>query len=446
MAIRLGLHDAQSVINTISDISACWRRQKRSCEHNGKTCLKQYTVGCSQLYFKPSAGFPGLALEHPAWYAVGSFDGKVVTLNKEELLDQLNKESNESLSLCPFFDRDQIVQRIKNLPQQLDPKSKSSRWAVGYSFDSKKPVWVFPRNIRNLPFDVTLNKKSGPLNRSTNSITTWLNNQQGDNGSARSVAPEQKSNIPSARYSDVCGQDEAVEAVKDYADLPLKHPELFQKMGIRPGRGILLWGPPGNGKSLLARAVAGESDSHIEIISGPEILSKWVGESERALREAFQRAQRFAPSILLMDELDSIAPIRDSAGGGSMHSIVSQLLVLMDGIAERGRILIIATTNRPDRIDPAILRPGRIDRKIFVGPPERDGRKTLLSKLMSRMSLADDVDVDYLASATDGFSGAQIEHLVHQAGLMAIKESLSMGTIPTELMVCHKHFLSCFSN
>jgi len=239
----------------------------------------------------------------------------------------------------------------------------------------------------------------------------------------------------------VCGQDAAVEAVRDYAELPLKHPELFQRVGVRPGRGILLHGPPGNGKTLLARAVAGESDAHIEVIAGPEVLSKWVGEGERRLREVFERAARLAPSVVLMDELDAVAGSRDSSDSRHLRELVSQLLVLLDGLEARGRVLIIATTNRPQDIDPAILRPGRIDRRVCLGPPDRRGRAALFAKLLSRMPVADDISPDHLAGETRGLSGAQIEHVANEAGLLAVKEALTRQLPAEAIRVQPDHFL-----
>ncbi|MBI5788323.1 MAG: 26S protease regulatory subunit [Candidatus Schekmanbacteria bacterium] len=213
--------------------------------------------------------------------------------------------------------------------------------------------------------------------------------------------------------------------MRDYAELPLLHPELFQQVGVRPGRGILLYGPPGNGKTMLARAVAGESGAHIETICGPELLSKWLGESERMLREIFERAAQLSPSVIIMDEVDAIAGSRSQPDTHYLREVVSQLLVLMDGLSDRGRILIIATTNCPDYIDPAILRPGRIDRRVFMGAPDRIGRITLFKKLLSHMPIADDVQPETLADITTGLSGAEIEHLINEAGLLSIKEAIA---------------------
>ncbi len=237
-----------------------------------------------------------------------------------------------------------------------------------------------------------------------------------------------------------------MDMVRDYVELPLTHPEFFERVGIKPGRGILLWGPPGNAKTMLARAVAGESGAHIETINGPEVLSKWVGEASRILREIFDRAARLAPSVIIMDEIDAIAGSRDFGDSPHLRDVVSQLLVLMDGMTERGRILVIATTNCPDAIDPAILRPGRIERRIYMGPPNQKGRAVLFTKFLTRMPVAEDVQADKLAAITEEFSGAEIEHTTNEAGLLAVKEAIINQTSPEFIQVLEKHFLQSINN
>jgi len=441
----LAFHDVQGVLNAIADIASCWRQQRKQAGDGANPCRACFALGCQQLRFTASAGFPGIPRDHPPWYAVGSFDGKAVTLDRPALLAQLDSRLNESLVICPFFDREHATQRIHELPNSLDPAADPARWALGYAIDTRKPAWVFPKAARRLPYDVSLQPNEAPLSRRlAPSAHPAAMNAPGD-AFAPALAPGPQRSIPSVRYADVCGQEAAVEAVRDYAELPLKHPELFQRVGVRPGRGILLWGPPGNGKTLLARAVAGESAAHIEVISGPEVLSKWVGEGEQRLREVFQRAARLAPSVVLMDELDAIAGSRDAADARHLRELVSQLLVLLDGIEERGRVLVIGTTNRPEDIDPAILRPGRIDRKVCLGPPDARGRAALFSKLIARMPVANDVLADDLAARTPGLSGAQIEHVVNEAGLLAVKETLTQQLPTDAARVCPGHFLQAIA-
>ncbi|HUT34215.1 MAG TPA: AAA family ATPase [Planctomycetota bacterium] len=436
----LAFHDVQGVLNAIADVASCWRQQQKQATEGANPCRACFALGCQQLRFSASQGFPGIPRDHPAWYAVGSFDGKVVTLDKPALLAQLDTRLNESLVICPLFGREHTTQRIRELPDTLDPAADPARWVLGYAIDTRKPAWVFPKAARRLPYDVTFQPEAGSLfRRPTAAGPAVAQNGLGASVSS-ALAPVPHRSIPAARYADVCGQDAAVEAVRDYAELPLKHPELFQRVGVRPGRGILLWGPPGNGKTLLARAVAGESGAHIEVISGPEVLSKWVGEGEGRLRDVFQRAARLAPSVVLMDELDSIAGSRDYGDSRHLRELVSQLLVLLDGLEDRGRVLVIGTTNRPGDIDPAILRPGRIDRKVYLGPPNATGRAALFARLLARMPVGEDVRPEALAARTAGFTGAQVEHVVNEAGLGAVKEAIA-GQLPAEgVRVSLRHF------
>jgi hypothetical protein len=436
-------HDVQGVLNAIADVAACWRQQRKQATDGANPCRACFALGCRQLRFTASQGFPGIPRDHPAWYAVGAFDGKAVTLDKPALVAQLDTRLNESVAICPFFDREHTAQRIRELPDALDPAADPARWVLGYAVDTRRPAWVFPKAARRLPYDVSFQPEAGSLLRRPTAAGHGLaQNGQGASPST-SLVPGPQRSIPAARYADVCGQDAAVEAVRDYAELPLKHPELFQRVGVRPGRGILLWGPPGNGKTLLARAVAGESGAHIEVISGPEVLSKWVGEGEQRLRDVFQRAARLAPSVVLMDELDAIAGSRASDDARHLRELVSQLLVLLDGLEDRGRVLVIGTTNRPEDIDAAILRPGRVDRKVHLGPPNARGRAALFAKLLARMPVAEDVRPDALAARTAGFTGAQVEHVVNEAGLLAVKEVLTRAEpLPADAVAVRLgHFL-----
>jgi len=306
----LGINELYDLLGKLDTIVACWMMQKR----NQQPCRNSFALGCGKLSFEPSSGFPGLPQEHPAWYAVGTFEDSTVTIDKQNLIAQLSSYRNELPVLCPLYEEEKIRQRIEALPERLDPEKDSKHCVMGHSMETGKPAWVFPREHRYFPFGITTQTnhsvaQGGTPNNAASGISPKPNIGIGlriqFSGSETQTAPYR--NIPQTRYADVCGQDSAVEQVRDYAELPLKHAALFKQVGIKPGRGILLWGPPGNGKTLLARAVAGESGSHIETISGPELLSKWVGETERMLRETFQQAARFAPSVIIMDEVDAIA-------------------------------------------------------------------------------------------------------------------------------------------
>ena len=226
---------------------------------------------------------------------------------------------------------------------------------------------------------------------------------------------------PDVTYEDIGGLEGELEQVREMIELPMRHPELFKRLGIEPPKGVLLHGPPGTGKTLIAKAVANEIDAHFETISGPEIMSKYYGESEEQLREVFEEATENAPAIVFMDELDSIAPKRSEAGGDVERRVVAQLLSLMDGLDERGEVVVIGATNRLDAIDPALRRGGRFDREIEVGVPDRDGRKEILQVHTRQMPLAEGVDLDAYADSTHGFVGADLESLAKEAAMHALR-------------------------
>ena len=231
----------------------------------------------------------------------------------------------------------------------------------------------------------------------------------------------EKKGIAIVTYEDIGGLREEIQRIREMVELPLRHPELFQRLGIEPPRGVFLYGPPGCGKTLLAKAVANESDANFYVISGPEIMSKFYGESEARLREIFQKAQETAPSIIFIDELDAIAPKREEVTGEVERRVVAQLLSLMDGMGSRGNIIVIGATNRPNAIDPALRRPGRFDREIEIGVPDKRGRFEILQIHTRAMPLAQDVDLKRLFEITHGYTGADIASLCREAAMKALR-------------------------
>jgi transitional endoplasmic reticulum ATPase len=226
------------------------------------------------------------------------------------------------------------------------------------------------------------------------------------------------------------GLEDVKQQLKEAVEWPLKYPEVFKRLGIRPPRGILLYGPPGVGKTLLAKAVATESEANFISVKGPEVLSKWVGESERAVREIFRKARETAPCIIFFDELDSIAPRRGlHTDAGVTDRIVNQLLTEMDGMQSLKGVVVIGATNRPDILDPALLRPGRFDRVIFVPPPDYQARLQILKIHTKEMPLAPDVNLEELARITDGYTGADLESVCREAALTAARENLQATTV-----------------
>jgi transitional endoplasmic reticulum ATPase len=266
---------------------------------------------------------------------------------------------------------------------------------------------------------------------------------------------EVRRNVPNVTYEDIGGLKRELRLVREMIELPLKHPELFQRLGIDPPKGVLLYGPPGTGKTLIAKAVANEVDAHFISISGPEIMSKYYGESEQRLREIFEEAKENAPSIIFIDEIDAIAPKRDEVTGEVERRVVAQLLTLMDGLEARGEVIVIGATNRPDAIDPALRRPGRFDREIEIGVPDREGRKEILEIHTRRMPLAEDVDLDVLADLTVGFVGADLAALCKEAAMHALRRVLpeidiEAEEIPSEVLenlkVTMEDFLEALKN
>ena len=235
------------------------------------------------------------------------------------------------------------------------------------------------------------------------------------------VVKAESMKVPDVSYEDIGGLSKEIEAIREMVELPIKHPEVFQRLGIGAPKGVLLTGPPGTGKTLLAKAVANETDSQFYSIAGPEIMSKYYGESEKQLRDIFEEATKNAPSIIFIDEIDSIAPKRGEGKDQTEKRVVAQLLTAMDGLTSRGDVVVIAATNRPDDIDEALRRPGRFDREIKILAPDEKGRLEILKIHTRGMPLAKDVDFKYLAKKTLGFTGADIEVLCKEAAMKAIK-------------------------
>ena len=261
--------------------------------------------------------------------------------------------------------------------------------------------------------------------------------------------------IPRVTYEDIGGLENEIKMVREMIELPLKHPELFERLGIEAPKGVLLHGPPGTGKTLLAKAVANETNANFYSLSGPEIMSKYYGESEENLRKVFKEAQENAPSIIFIDEIDSIAPKREEVHGEVERRIVAQLLALMDGLQERGKVVVIGATNRINAIDPALRRPGRFDREIEIGIPDKKGRKEILEIHTRGMPLAKDVDLDKIAEITHGFSGADLAALCKEAAIRALRRilpeiNLEADKIPAEILnkieVTEKDFYDAFKS
>lgn len=293
------------------------------------------------------------------------------------------------------------------------------------------------RSGRRIPLRVVDTQPSGTV-VVQNTTEIEIADQSAQEVSVESGEPE-NTTAPALTYEDIGGLDDELEQVREMIELPMRHPELFGTLGIEPPKGVLLHGPPGTGKTLIAKAVANEIDAHFQTISGPEIMSKYYGESEEQLRDVFEEAEENAPAIVFIDELDSIAPKREDVSGDVERRVVAQLLSLMDGLEERGQLTVIGTTNRVDAVDPALRRPGRFDREIEIGVPDHDGREKILQIHTRGMPLGDGVDLDRYAENTQGFVGADLENLVKESAMHALRRirpdlDLDEEEIPADIL------------
>lgn len=294
---------------------------------------------------------------------------------------------------------------------------------------------TIPINVmgRRVDLVVISTNPSGPviINNSTEIVVSE------ESSKAEQISKEGEN--ASITYEDIGGLGDAVTRVREMIELPLRHPELFKRLGVEAPKGVLLHGPPGTGKTLLAKAIANETNSNFYTIGGPEIMSKYHGESEERLRGVFQQAEKNAPSIIFIDEIDSIAPKREEVTGETERRIVAQLLSLMDGMTSRGKVVVIAATNRVNAIDPALRRPGRFDREIEIGVPNRDGRLEVLQIHTRGMPIDKDVNLEKLADISHGFVGADLQALAKEAAMRALRRvlpdiNLSSEGIPVETL------------
>lgn len=276
-------------------------------------------------------------------------------------------------------------------------------------------VFVFEIFNRSLPFVVTKTNPRGILKIIPSTKITI---------SPKPVSESEISKMPDVTYEDIGGLRDEIQKIREMIEMPMKHPEVFSKLGIDPPKGVLLYGPPGTGKTLLAKALANEINAYFTSINGPEIMSKYYGESEENLRKVFEDAGENSPAIIFIDEIDAIAPKREESKGEVERRVVSQLLTLMDGLKTRGKVVVIAATNLPDTIDPALRRPGRFDREIEIGVPDVNDRKEILQVHTRGMPITEDVNISHYASKTHGYSGADLEALCKEAGMKALRRVL----------------------
>jgi len=328
-----------------------------------------------------------------------------VSLGEKIVIEKANEKTARSVILAP------TSVRIR-----ADPYVESfvKRKLLNYPLTKGDTILISIGISREVPFQIVSTRPRGIV---VVKNTTILHVSE-------RPMDEITSGIPIITYEDIGGLDDKIQRIREMVELPLKHPELFKRLGIDPPKGVLLRGPPGCGKTLLVRAVANESEAHFIPINGPEIMSKFYGESEKRLRGIFDEAEKNAPSIIFIDELDAIAPKREEVTGEVERRVVAQLLALMDGLKSRGKVVVIGATNRPNALDPALRRPGRFDREIEIGVPDRNGRKEILQIHTRGMPLKEDVNLDEMADLTHGFVGADLMSLCREAAMKALRRFL----------------------
>ena len=354
-----------------------------------------------------------------SWYAFGRMgeDG-VFKVDKETLTQRVLSDLGPCVR-CPILDLDGTAEILARLPEEIDP-NRDEAWR--YRGSGPLTSWTVTKNKDTASEETTSPEpREGFFERFAKSV------RSGGVGvvAASGGAPGSR-NVPATRYEDVGGMRDTIALVREAVELPITHPEIFKRLGIRPHKGILFYGPPGTGKTLLARAVAHESGAHFIAVSGPEILNKYWGQSEARLRNIFAEARAKAPAIILFDEIDSFASARDSMSESFEATLVSQLLSLMDGMNELGRVCVIATTNRPDAVDSALRRPGRFDHEIEIGLPDADARLHILKIHTRGMPVAPDLDLEQIAALTRDYSGADLEALCREAALTCMRRSINL--------------------
>ena len=344
-------------------------------------------------------------------------DGAIFEVDKDAITERVLSDLGPCVR-CPILDLDATAEIVARLPEKIEP-GRDEAWA--YREEGDLPGWKVLKTRDGREEAAPQEDREGLFERLARSV------RSGGAGvaAASGTAPGTR-NVPETRYEDVGGMRETIDMVREAVELPITHPEIFRKLHIRPHKGILFYGPPGTGKTLLARAVANESGAHFIAVSGPEILNKFWGQSEAKLRSIFNEARAKAPAIVLFDEIDSFASSRDTMSESFEATLVSQLLSLMDGLNDLGRVCVIATTNRPSALDPALRRPGRFDHEIEVGLPDAEARLHILKIHTRDMPTDPDLDLEQIARLTGSYSGADLEALCREAALVCMRRTINL--------------------
>ena len=413
----------------------CFLRKQRSGKSAREWCTPK-SLGDKQLF--SCRQIRVYDNEHPtknSWYAFGRMgDDGVFLVDKEAITDRILSDLGPCVR-CPILDLDTTAEIVARLPEEIDP-SREAGWR--YRENGPLKGWTIGKDrSESEPEEAhSVEEREGLFERLARSVRS-----SGAGVAASGTAPGSR-NVPRTRYEDVGGMRDTIALVREAVELPITHPEVFKKLNIRPHKGILFHGPPGTGKTLLARAVAHESGAHFIAVSGPEILNKYWGQSEAKLRSIFSEARAKSPAIILFDEIDSFASSRDTMSESFEATLVSQLLSLMDGMSDLGRVCVIATTNRPSALDPALRRPGRFDHEIEIGLPDAEARLHILGIHTKGMPTDPDLDLRQIAQHTGSYSGADLEALCREAALVCMRRTINLGDLGRRIAA---HQLSALS-
>lgn len=358
------------------------------------------------------------------WYKFGSFDSETVwRINKALIKEHLKKEvGTKSIAHCPIFSIDRALQTVDDLPETIN-LDEGTNWEIEYTED------FFGTTIQRKPVSIKHVSKDGDSRRRARtlfSVSDFLKDDDEDEVE-RKESNERTRFIPEITFDDIGGIESIIDQIREVIELPLKRPEIYRHLGIKPHKGILLFGDPGNGKTLVAKAIANEVKAHFIPISGPELISKWHGQSEENLRNIFKEAREHQPSIIFFDEIDSVAQKRSDEDNARLDAkFVNQLLTLMDGMEAYDNVTIIASTNRPELLDDALLRPGRFDYKIEVQRPDEIGCYKILKVATREMPLDPSLDINKFVPEIVGCSGAEIVFIVKEAAINALKRTVNV--------------------
>ena len=396
----------------------CFLRKQRSGKSAREWCTPDSLADKQLFSCKQIRVYDNDHLTENSWYAFGEMgEDAVFEVDKDAMTERILSDLGPCVR-CPILDLDATAEIVARLPEKIDP-ARDAAWR--YREDGEVPDWKVVKTRDGREEAAPQEDREGLIERLARSV------RSGGAGvaAASGTAPGSR-NVPATRYEDVGGMRETIDLIREAVELPISHPEIFRKLNIRPHKGILFHGPPGTGKTLLARAVAHESGAHFVAVSGPEILNKYWGQSEAKLRSIFSEARAKAPAIILFDEIDSFASSRDAMSESFEATLVSQLLSLMDGMNDLGRVCVIATTNRPSALDPALRRPGRFDHEIEVGLPDTEARLHILGIHTRGMPTDPDLDLKQIANLTGSYSGADLEALCREAALVCMRRTINL--------------------